>query len=66
MTEFYINYKIDDEQIIDLATLEAAENGKNYLNPDDFMFLCEANNIEEAEQFNRHENMLAKWECNHP
>lgn len=64
--EYYINYKIDNEQIIDAETLRQAEHGKNYLNPNDFMFLCEAENMHEAEQYYRREQALTLYECNHP
>ena len=36
--------------IIDESTLDAAEQGKNYLNPDDFIFHGEFTSEEEARQ----------------
>lgn len=66
MIEFYINYKIDNEQIIDLHTLEEAERGNNYFNPDDFIFLCEAETLEEAQQKHRNECFLTWCEKLHP
>lgn len=39
-----------DAPIIDEATLDAAERGENYLNPDDFIFHGEYADIEEARQ----------------
>lgn len=66
MANFYINYRINKEQIIDEKTLEDAENGNNYLNPDDFMFLCEADNLENAQDKHRTDCMLAEWEKCHP
>ena len=66
MANFYINYRINEEQIIDERTLEDAENGKNYLNPDDFMFLCEANSLEDAQDKYRTDCMFAEYEKYHP
>lgn len=37
--------------IIDEKTLIAAENGENYLDAEDYNFLCEANSIEEADKY---------------
>ena len=53
MTTFY--YKAGswgeyDALIIDETTLDQAERGENYLDPDDFYFLCEAENIEAARE----------------
>lgn len=66
MANFYINYRSNKEQIIDERTLEDAENGKNYLNPDDFMFLCEADTLEDAQDKYRMDCMLAECEKCHP
>ena len=66
MTNFYINYRSKSELIIDQGTLEDAENGKNYLNPDDFMFLCEANSLEDAQDKYRTDCMISNWEKCHP
>lgn len=41
----------DMPQIIDEETLQQAERGGNYLNPDDYDFLCEADCIEDAEDY---------------
>lgn len=46
-----VNQLIDnDATIIDEETLKAAEQGKNYLNPDDFILHGEFENMEEARQ----------------
>lgn len=37
--------------IIDDEAMSLAELGMNYLTPDDFMFLCEAGSMAEAEEF---------------
>lgn len=66
MANYYIDYKNSGEHIIDEATLKSAEAGKNYLNPDDFMFLCEADSLEDAQDKYRTECMLAEWERYHP
>lgn len=66
MTNFYINYRSKSELIIDQETLEDAESGKNYLNPDDFMFLCEADSLEDAQDKYRTDCMLSNWEKSHP
>lgn len=53
MKDFYINMNhLDklDAQIIDEATLVDAERFKNYLDADDFMHLCEAENMEQAKE----------------
>lgn len=59
MANYYINYKIDEEQIIDEQTLEE----ENYINADDFMFLCEAETLEEAQQKHRNDCALASIEA---
>lgn len=66
MANFYINYRSNEEQIIDERTLENAENGNNYLNPDDFMFLCEADSLEDAQDKYRTDCMLSEYEKCHP
>ena len=51
MKTYYINMNTIDQydaHIIDDAALEAAERGGNYLNADDFMFLCDAESFEQA------------------
>lgn len=37
--------------IIDAETMENAERGLNYLNPEDFNYLCEAGCLHDAEEF---------------
>ena len=59
MKTYYININdLDklDAQIIDERTLEDAERFKNYLNADDFTYLCEAENMEQA-----HEAWAKEW-----
>lgn len=68
---YFINYRNDrfntyDPQVIDEKTMEDAENGLNYLNPDDFMFLCEANTLEDAIQSRRQDLAFAEMERMHP
>ena len=41
----------DTPNIIDADTMENAELGLNYLNPEDFDYLCEADCIHDAEEF---------------
>ena len=51
MKEFYIRintYGTGTPHIIDEEAMYQAERHMNYLNPDDFMFLCEAENMAEA------------------
>ena len=53
MKNFYIQistYETETPNIIDEATLEQAERGENYLNPDDFTFLCEAESASAANE----------------
>lgn len=54
MTSFYIKlstWGTSQPQIIDDEALYQAERGMNYLNADDFDYLCEAETAREAEQF---------------
>ena len=54
MTNYYFKTSLwgtESRCIIDEHTMEEAEQGKNYLNPDDFDFLCEAETMEEAERY---------------
>lgn len=37
--------------IIDEEAFCQAERGENYLNPEDFMFLCEAGSMKEANEY---------------
>lgn len=37
--------------IIDDETMYQAEHGMNYLDPDDFGYLCEADSMHDAEEF---------------
>lgn len=51
MNRYYIDirtYCTPQPHIIDEATLDQAERGGNYLNPDDFMLLCEAASMADA------------------
>ena len=73
MKNFYIQistYETETPNIIDEATLEQAERGENYLNPDDFTFLCEAENASAANEFYFDEISRAFFEryaeANHP
>lgn len=66
MANFYINYRSDEEQIINEKTLEDAENGKNCLDPNDFMFLCEAETLKNAQDKYRTDCMLDECEKWHP
>lgn len=66
MTNFYINYKISGEEIIDERTLDDAINGKNFLNADDFVFLCEAVSLEDAQDKYREDCWLTECEKYHP
>ena len=68
---YFINYKVDsfhtcDPMVIDLKTMEKVEKGLNYLDPDDFVFLCEADSLEDAVQRHRQDLMMAEWERSHP
>ena len=54
MKEFYIRietYATPNPHIVDEEQMYQAERGMNYLNPDEFMFLCEADNLHEAHEF---------------
>ena len=73
MKNYYINMKTWedlDAQIIDEETLAAAEQGRNYLNPDDFTYLCEAESLEQAkEAWAKEWNQMIgdrQMEANHP
>ena len=51
MASFFIKlstWGTNQPQIIDERTLAQAERGENYLNPDDFDYLCEAENAHDA------------------
>lgn len=53
MKTYYIKsetYGTGTPNIIDEETMIQAEQGKNYLNPDDYMFHCEADCMEDAEE----------------
>lgn len=64
MNNYFVNimsYCTATPIIIDEETLLQAERGENYLDPEDFMFLCEAPSMAEAikchdEEFSRHLN----------
>lgn len=54
MTEFYIKmstWGTATPNIIDDEAMSQAERGMNYLDPDDYDFLCEADTVHEAEDF---------------
>lgn len=65
MEEYFVDYRCEDAMnanIIDLETLEAAERGENYLNPDDYMFLGDFDSMEDAR--NKHAQDVAwSWYC---
>ena len=61
-THFYIRiltYGTSTPHIIDEETLHQAELGNSYLNPDDFMHLCEAHTMEEAIEYHDEERSRA-------
>ena len=73
MTAFFINmstWGTPNPQIIDDEVMCQSERGKNYLNPDDFDFLCEAETARDAEKFYFEEfsNYVFDHiaECTHP
>lgn len=70
MQAYYIHYKLDDytdkDIIIDEATLEAAEAHKNGLNADDYIFLGEFKNHEEALQKALQDEAEKQMERMHP
>ena len=54
MTQFYIKmstWGTETPNIVDDEAIYQAERGMNYLNPDDYDFLCEADTAREAENF---------------
>ena len=54
MKEFYIKlstWGTKTPNIVDDEVIYQAERGMNYLNPDDYDFLCEADTMREAEDF---------------
>lgn len=54
MREYYIRidtYGEGTPHIIDEEGMYQAERGMNYLNPDEFMFLCEADCMADAKEF---------------
>jgi hypothetical protein len=55
-----------DAPIIDEATLDAAERGENYLNPDDFILHGKYADIEEARQALWNEQGEALYWKQHP
>ena len=53
MKAYYINTRTwdrPDAEIIDEITMENAEQGLNSLNPEEFLFLCEADSLEQAKE----------------
>lgn len=54
MKIYYIrtdSYGTSSPNIIDEETMYQAENRMNYLNPDEYMFLCEADCMHEAKEY---------------
>ena len=70
MQSYFINYKLDnytDENIIiDEATLEAAERHRNGLNAEDYIYLGEFKNQEEALQKALQDEAEKQMERMHP
>ena len=73
MTGFFIKistYGSTTPNIITEKVFQQAEQGKNYLNPDDYDFLCDAESVQEAEEFYYNkvgeEQMIAYFESFHP
>lgn len=73
MKEYYIRtatYGTNTPHIIDEEAMYQAEHRMNYLNPDDFMFLCEADCMADAkEQYWEEFSQMAfdkEAERNHP
>lgn len=65
MNNYYIRiltYGTSAPHIIDEETLLQAERGENYLNPDDFMFHCEAHTMEEAIEYHDEERSRAMFD----
>lgn len=53
MKSYYIRtatYGTNTPHIIDEEVMHQAERGMNYLNPDEFMHHCEADNMHDAEE----------------
>lgn len=53
MKEYYIRvstYGTNAPHIIDEEAMYQAEKGMNYLNPDEFMFYCEADCLHDAKE----------------
>ena len=53
MKTYYISIEswgTSNPAIIDEEAMYQAERGMNYLNPDDYMYLCDAQNMAEAEE----------------
>jgi hypothetical protein len=53
MEEYYIRistYGTNEPHIVDEESMYQAERGMNYLSPDEFMFLCEAECLHDAEE----------------
>lgn len=67
--DYYI--KIDtygerDVMIINGNVMEQAERGENYLDPEEFMFLCEAESAEEAACYHATTVCSEMMDRNHP
>lgn len=73
MNCYYIRlstYNTPNPCIIDEDTLIQAERGENYLDPEDFMLLCEASSMEDAtkvywKEFSENWNQI-EGERDHP
>jgi len=53
MTGYYIRldtWGTNTPNIVDDKAIYQAERGMNYLNPDDYDFLCEADSLHDAEE----------------
>ena len=70
MQSYFINYRIDNYEeeniIIDEPTLEAAEANKNGLNAEDYIYLGEFKNKEEALQKALQDEAEKQMERMHP
>ena len=63
--EYFYDWTAADEMsavIIDLETLEAAERGENYLNPNNFSWLGEFDSPEAA-RYTHTQQVAESWYC---
>jgi len=54
MTAWYIKdstYGTNEPHIVDEKAIDQAEHGMNYLNADEFTFLCEADCLDDAKEY---------------